>query len=93
MFLNQILQAPARDFTTTEEADICCHPDFHDAVKVKCWVFMEDSYLKTTSRDMLEAIDDNLYRITWVADLHSEYGEVTVLGSLTQALDLFFNHK
>jgi len=89
----QILQATARNWTTTEEADICCHPDFHDAVEVKRWVFMEDSYLSTQTRDKLEAIDDNAYRITWATDLHNEYGEVIVFSTLAQALELFFNHK
>jgi len=86
--LEALLTAPARPFTTTEEADISCRPEFSDP-----YYWLEDYDLSTQLGDKLEAIGNNLYRITWMKDLHSEYGEVTVFGNLQQALDLFFNHK
>jgi len=83
-----LLAAKPRKFTTSEEADICGHPRISDP-----YYWFEESELSTQVGDKLEAIDDNLYRITWMEDLHSEYGEVTAFSSLTQALELFFNHK
>lgn len=82
-----------RNWTTTEKADICCSYEFYEATEVQGWCFMEDNRLQTHVGDILEPIDDNLYLIRWSPDLHSEYGEFTMFGDLTQALELFFSHK
>ena len=87
-----ILNAEVREWTTTEEANILHHPDFHENDESGV-TFLEDSYLGSQVGDRLSPISDNLYRITWADDLHTEYGEVTVFSNLRQALDLFFNHK
>lgn len=93
MLEDLILSAPARNWTTSEEADICCHPQAYELNKDEGWCYMEDNCVCTYVGDKLEPISDNLYRITWMPDLHSEYGEFTVFNYLRQALDLFFNHR
>lgn len=85
--------AKNRNWTTTEELDICDRPEFHNATEVQGWCVMEEDRLETQVGDTLEPIDDNLYIIRWAEDLHSEYGEFSMFGNLQQALDLFFNHK
>lgn len=52
-----------RTFTTTEEADICCHPSVASG-----WVFCEEDYAINQQGDKLSPIGDNLYQITRAKD-------------------------
>ena len=52
-----------RLFTTTEEADICCHPSVASG-----WVFCEEDYAINQQGDKLSAAGDNIYEITRARD-------------------------
>jgi len=90
--INTILNSPKRNFTTTEEADICCHPQYI-LQSAQGYMQLEEDHLSTPVGDHLTPVCDNLYLIVWASDLNSEYGEISLFGSLSQALELFFNHK
>lgn len=51
-----------RLFTTSEEADICCHPSVANG-----WAVCEEDYVINENQDKLHAIGDNLYQITRAA--------------------------
>ena len=51
-----------RPFTTTEEADICCHPSCLNG-----WVACEEVYAINENGDKLSPVGDNLYEITRAA--------------------------
>jgi hypothetical protein len=89
----QLLTAPARNWTTSEEADICCFPGWQAASEEQGWAYMEDDHIATQVGDRLEPVGDNLYVITWKEDLQAEYGEFTACSSLRHALEIFLNHK
>lgn len=82
----KIQQAKPRNFTTTEESDISC-----SEVVSNGFLWVEDDYVRTTCDDILEAISDNLYRITWGPDLRKKYGEFTAFYSLHHALWMLQN--
>lgn len=74
-----ILNLPAREWTTTEELDIGSFFGF-------------PAFELTDSRFVfpfgwLEAVGDNLYRITWDAEVSDKEGPFTLFCSLHQALE------
>ena len=80
---NTIFQAPPRAFTTTEEADLSCHPE-----NASGYIWIEEDFAVTQVGDKLEAISDNLYRITWNEEDRATKGEFSVFISLQHAIQV-----
>lgn len=78
-----LLSAPARNFTISEEADICCHPNLGSA-----YYWLEDDYLETQTGSRLQAVDDNLYRITTPDE---RFAPVLSFSSFRQAIEFFYS--
>lgn len=82
--LYDTLNAPiARKWSTTEEADLSNHP-----AHTSGWLWIEDDFAVTQAGDKLEAISDNLYRITWNTDLIATHGEFSIFTNLAHAVEL-----
>jgi hypothetical protein len=80
---NELSNAKARNWTTSEEADISCHPSHSSG-----WLWIEDDFAVTQAGDKVEPIEDNLYRVTWNTELMATHGEFSVFTNLQHVLEI-----
>jgi len=79
---NTLKNAPARPWSTTEEADMSCHP-----LMAHGWLWLEEDSAVTQAGDRIEAIGDNLYRVIWNTELMDTHGEFSIFTALEYVMN------